>query len=170
MWLVIAFNKNSRREMPTPKLLWDRCLFQGHLNKSYLERSSSLTTGRFFQEYKECELKTMQFKVNKLLFFGHPNTFFVFHKRDHTQIVSIFYLQYCSLSVERMRKDWERKKFRRERERGDDMKQGHKLDLNPQHLEYMTGGWETTTSHQPNSGNLCLCLVGLASEPASFGR
>lgn len=156
--------------MPTPKLLWDRCLFQGHLNKSYLERSSSLTTGRFFQEYKECELKTMQFKVNKLLFFSHPNTFFVFHKRDHTQIVSIFYLQYCSLSVERMRKDWERKKFRRERERGDDMKQGHKLDLNPQHLEYMTGGWETTTSHQPNSGNLCLCLVGLASEPASFGR
>lgn len=34
------------------------------------------------------------------------------------------------------------------------MQQGHKLDSNPQHLEYMATGWEITISHQPNSGNL----------------
>lgn len=50
------------------------------------------------------------------------------------------------------------------------MKQGHKLDLNPQHLEYMAAGWEITTSHQPNSGNLWLCLVGLSTEPALAGN
>lgn len=78
------------------------------------------------------------------------------------------FVEWCSESGKNEEKTDERKNSTGER--GDDMQQGHKLDSSPQHLEYMPAGWEITTSHQPNSGNLWLRLVSLSTGPAGFGR
>ena len=60
------------------------------------------------------------------------------------------------------------------RERGDDTQQGHKLDSDPQHLEYMAAGWEITTSQTLATCGCdwwaCLLLDPvLAANQPSFG-